>query len=130
MGKKEAGFTLVELIAASTIMGLMIIGIVNLYIAIETAQRKSYHIEMASRAGEKQIESMRNVQYSSLEPDTEIDFTDELPDELPEPRSGTVAISEPTDGLRRVDVTITYKDGSKEKIIKQSSLIGQIGIAQ
>ena len=130
MGKKEDGFTLVELIAASTIMGLMVIGIVNLYIAIETAQRKSYHIEMASRAGEKQIESMRNVQYSSLEPDTELDFTDELPDDLPEPRSGTVDISEPVDGLRRVDVTITYKDGAGSKTIKQSSLIGQIGIAQ
>lgn len=130
MGKREAGFTLVELIAAITIMGLLIIGIVNLYISVETAQRKSYHLELATRAGEKQIESLRNAQYGSLTPDTTIFFTDDLPDDLPEPHSGTVDVSEPEDGIRRVDVIITYKDGGGTKTVKQSSLIGVLGIGQ
>lgn len=130
MGRRESGFTLVELLAAITIMGLLVIGIVNLYITIGNAQRKSYHLEIATRAGEKQIESLRNAQYGNLEPGTDMDFTDELPDELPEPRSGVVVISEPEEGLRRVDVTITYKDGGGTKTVKQSSLIGVIGIGQ
>lgn len=128
--RNESGFTLVELLVTISIMGLLIVGLVNLYIAIEASQRKSYHLEIATRAGEKQIESLRNSQYASLEPGVNIDFTDSLPDDLPEPRSGIVEVSEPEDGIRRVDVTITYKDGGKSKTIKQSSLIGVIGVGQ
>ncbi len=130
MGKREAGFTLVELIAAISIMGLLVIGIVNLYVAVETAQRKSYHLEIATRAGEKQIESLRNSQYGSLVPDTSMDFSSDLPTELPPPRTAIAAITEPEDGIRRVDITITYKDGSGTKTVKQSSLIGVLGIGQ
>jgi prepilin-type N-terminal cleavage/methylation domain-containing protein len=124
----QAGFTLVELIASAAIMGLLIIGIVNLYIAIDVAQRKSYHLEIASRAGEREIESLRNAQYSNLVPGTTLDFSSDLPTELPAPRSGTVDVSEPEIGLRRVDITISYKDGSGTKTVKQSSLIGILGI--
>lgn len=129
-GSKDSGFTLVELIVTISIFGLLIIGIVNLYMTIESTQRKSYHLEIATRAGEKQIESLRNIQYGSLEPDTTIDFTSDLPEDLPDPKTGTVAISEPEDGIRRVDVTITYKDTNGIKTVKQSSLIGALGIGQ
>lgn len=128
--KNQSGFTLIELIVTSAIAGLMIIGIVSLYISIEESQRRSYHLEVATRAGERQIESLRNLQYGNLEPDTTMDFTSDLPDVLREPRSATVYITEPTSGIRKVDVTITYNDGNKEKTVKQSSLIGIVGIAQ
>ena len=128
--RSQAGFTLVELIAASAIMGLLVVGIVNLYIATEVAQRKSYHLEIAARAGEREIESLRNSQYSNLVPGTTLDFSSELPTELPAPRTGTVDVSEPEIGLRRVDITISYRDGNDTKTIKQSSLIGILGIGQ
>ncbi len=128
--KGEDGFTLIELIVTVTIMGILIVGIVNLYITIETSQRKSYHLEVANRAGERQIEVLRNAQFASLTPGEDIDFTTSLPDDLPEPRSGIVEVSEPESGLRRVDVTITYKDGGGSRTIRQSSLIGIIGISQ
>lgn len=128
--RNEAGFTLIELIVTITVMGLLVAGIVNLYIAIETSQRKSYHLELATRAGERQIEALRNAQYGSLEPGEDIDFTSTLPEDLPAPRTGIVEVTEPESGIRRVDVTISYKDGSGTKTVKQSSLIGIIGIGQ
>lgn len=130
MRKNESGFTLIELIVAITVTGLILGGIVNVYIGIQTMQRKTYHMELATRAGERQIESLRNSHYASLEPGVPIDFTDELPSDLASPKTGTVDVTEPSDGLRRVDITITYKDGSSTQTIKQSSLIGVIGIAQ
>lgn len=128
--KKQTGFTLIELLVTISVMGLMIVGIVNLYITVETTQRKTYHLEIATRAGEAQIESLRNSQYGNLETGSTIVFTDQLPDDLPEPRSGEILVSEPENGLKRVDINITYKEGSGTKTVKQSSLIGIVGIGQ
>lgn len=128
--RDESGFTLVELIVAIAVMGLVVVGLTNLYISIETTQRKSQRLEVATRAGERQIESLRNSQYNNLTPGVDINFTNDLPADLPAPRSGVVVVTEPEDGLRRVDVTITYKDGVGTRTVKQSSLIGVIGIGQ
>jgi prepilin-type N-terminal cleavage/methylation domain-containing protein len=127
---RQGGFTLIELIVAISLMGLIIVGLTNLYITVETLQRKSYHLEIATRAGEKQIESLRNSQYGALVPDTTLDFSADLPAELPDPKSASFYVSEPELGLRRVDITISYKDGGGTKTVKQSSFIGIIGIGQ
>lgn len=80
--------------------------------------------------GEKKIEELRNNHYNSLQNDSVITFTNELPDTLPSPRSGTVSISEPVAGIKRVDLNITYKDGSKDREVELSSFIGVLGIGQ
>lgn len=128
--KNQDGFTLVELIVAIVIIGMLVVGVTSLYITIEATQRKTRLLETATRAGEKKIEELRNNHYNTLENDTVIDFTDELPDTLPEPRSGTVAVSEPTSGVKRVDLNITYKDGNINKEVELSSLIGVLGLGQ
>lgn len=128
--KSQGGFTLIELIVTIALMGLVIAGLVNLFIMIEVSQRKSYHLEIATRAGEAKIESLRNAQYNNLEADSQLDFSSDLPEDLPSPKTGTVSVSEPESGVKRVDVSISYKDGSNTKTVKQSSLIGVIGIGQ
>ncbi len=128
--KNEHGFTLVELIVAIVIISLMAIGVTSLYIAIEKTQRKTRLLETATRAGEKKIEELRNNHYNALENDTVIDFTGELPSSLPEPRSGSVSVSEPTPGIKRVDVTVSYRDGNANRDVELSSLIGVLGIGQ
>lgn len=128
--KKQSGFTLLELLVTIAVFGFFVVGIINLYIGIEESQRKSYHLEVATRAGEAQIESLRNSQYGNLEADSEIVFTDQLPADLPEPRSAIVNVSEPEPGLKKVDVSITYKDGRGSNTVRQSSFIGIVGIGQ
>lgn len=127
---KQDGFTIVELLVAIVVVGLMVVGVTSLFITIQTTQRKTRLLETATRAGEKKIEELRNVNYNSLETDSTIDFTAELPSSLPEPRSANVAVSEPTPGVKRVDVTITYRDGRADKDVHLSSMIGVIGIGQ
>lgn len=130
MQSSSRGFTIVELLVTVVVSSLIFLAVSSLFITIAGAQRGTRLLEAASRAGEQQIESLRNENYGSLEPDSTIVFTDQLPDILPEPRSGTAAISQPNEGVRRVDISITYKDGDQNKTVKLSSLIGQIGIAQ
>ncbi|MCA9347908.1 prepilin-type N-terminal cleavage/methylation domain-containing protein [Candidatus Saccharibacteria bacterium] len=126
----QSGFTFVELIVTMAMFSVMITGIIKLYVVIGATQQKSSHIETANRAGEAKIESLRNLQYSNLDTDNPIDFTSELPDSLPQPKSGIIQVSEPEPGLKRVDLTITYGTGSKAQTINQSSYIGILGIAQ
>lgn len=127
---KQNGFTLVELIVAVAVVGLMVVGVTTLFITIQTTQRKTQLLETATRAGEKKIEELRNINYNNLTAGSTITFTNELPSELPSPKTGTVAVSEPTPSVKRVDVTITYDEGSNTKTVKQSSLIGVIGVGQ
>lgn len=130
MKGRDAGFTIVELLVTTVVAGLIIIAITSLLITIERTQHSTQLLETATRAGEQEIEALRNSNYGALTPGETITFTNNLPDQLPTPRSGTVAVSEPTTGIRRVDVTITYRDGGKQKNVQLSSLIGQLGIGQ
>lgn len=126
----NTGFTLVELIVATAMVGIMVIGITNLFIAVDTTQRRTQRLEAATRAGEQQIESLRNAHYNSLTPGSSLNFTADLPSELAEPRSGIVNITEPSEGVRRLDVRITYHDGSVDREVNLSAVIGNIGIGQ
>lgn len=125
------GFTLVEIAVGIAILGIMIISIANLFIAIEAIQRQSLHLALAHRAAEQEIESLRNSHYNTLAlSPPNVDFTDELPPELASPRSGEVVISEPQPGIKRLDLTITYRNGRRTKTVKMSALLGNIGISQ
>lgn len=128
--KNSAGFTIVETAMAIVILGIIVLAVTGLFISTEKSQRSSLLLDSATRAGEQEVEALRNNSYTTLQPGSTIDFTNSLPAELPAPRAGTVEVSQPVDGLRRVDVTITYNDRGKTITVKLSSMIGQIGITQ
>ena len=128
--RKEAGFTIVELVVTIVVTGLVVLAVTSLFITISGTQRSTRFLGTATRAGEAEIESLRNNYYGSLEPDSTIDFTDDLPSTLPAPRSATAAISEPSPAMKRVDITITYRDGGRDKTVQLSSILGQLGIGQ
>ena len=128
--KTEDGFTLIEMIVTIVVLGFVIAGISGLYYTMQIAEVQSQHYDMAVRAARTEIEQLRNNGYATLTPGSTIDFTSSLPSQLPPSKHGTVAVSQPTDDLRRVDVTITYTDYGKSRTITLSSDIGVIGLGQ
>lgn len=130
MNQQQRGFTIVELLVAIIIIGITVASISSLFISIQSVQRKTSYLDSATRAAQRQVESLRNDNYGSLSNGQTINFTSELPTSLPSNRSGTVTVSEPSADIKRVDVTVSYTDGGKQQIIKLSSLIGVIGITQ
>ncbi len=130
MKTNEAGFTIAELITTIIVFGIVAVVISNLVLSNQSIQRKTAMLESATRAAQREVESLRNNNYNTLTAGQTINFTNELPDNLPSSKSGTVVVSEPSPGLKRVDVTVSYNDGSKDREVKLSSLIGVIGIAQ
>ncbi len=126
-----SGFTLIEVAVALVVAGLIIISLSNIFIAISVVQRQSDHLALATRSAEQEIESLRNSHYNTLvDSPPPIDFTSQLPTALATPRSASVNVSEPSAGIKRLDVTITWQEGSRSKTIELSSLLGNIGIAQ
>lgn len=130
MIKDKNGFTLVELIATIAVLGIVAIGVANMFYTIQSVQRKANLLDRATRAAQSQVEVLRNNSYNSLTNGVPIDFSDSLPDSLPAGSTGTVAVSEPSPGLKRVDVTVSYDDGNNQQSVSLSSLIGVIGLSQ
>ena len=125
------GFTITEIVVAVAVLGIMIVALTNLVIGVASVQRQNQRLTLARRTAEGKIESLRNNHYNNLvNSPPAIDFTSELPAELPDPRSALVTISEPNPGLKQLDIVITYREGSRDKSVEMSALIGNIGISQ
>jgi prepilin-type N-terminal cleavage/methylation domain-containing protein len=130
MNKDKAGFTIVELIISILVLGIIIAALSSLFLGIQNTQNQTVYKENATRAAQREVESLRNNNYNSLSVGTPIDFSSELSPKLPKGSTGSVVVSEPSAGLKRVDVTVTYPDGGKTHKVTLSSLIGVIGITQ
>ena len=127
--KKDGGFTLVEVLVTILLLGVTIASLSSMFISIRTVQVQTSYYDTANRAAAREIESLRNDSYGSLTAGQVIDFTADLPTNLPN-RHGSATISAPSDGLRRVDATVTYTSQGKTRTVTLSSLIGEIGITQ
>lgn len=125
-----SGFTLVELLVTILVIGVIFVGLSNIFVSIQRTQVQTSYLENATRAAQRQVESLRNSNYNNLEADQNINFSSSLPETLPSDSTGTVQITEPTPGLKRVDVTVSYTYGGDTRDVSLSSLIGQIGIVQ
>ncbi len=128
--KVQSGFTLVELLVTIIVIGIVFTGLGNVFIGIQQTQVKTGYLETATREAQRQIESLRNSNYNNLTAGQNINFTANLPESLPPNSTGIAVISEPSSGIKRVDVTVTYTYAGNTRDVKLSSLIGVIGIVQ
>lgn len=126
----QTGFTIVEVIITIMFLGFIVAGITTVYLSAERIQEQTAWMQSASHAAQTEVESLRNTTYNTLVAGQNIDFSSSLPATLPAPRTGTVVVSEPQAGLKRVDVTVTYKDHGQTHNVELTSLIGVIGITQ
>jgi len=126
----EAGFTLVELMVTIIVLGIVISSLGGLYYLMQQTEVRSQQYDLAVRAARDEIEDLRNTGYASLTPGSNVNFTSSLPSALPSNRQGTVAVSQPTSDLRRVDVTITYTSYNIPQTVELSSDIGVVGLGQ
>jgi prepilin-type N-terminal cleavage/methylation domain-containing protein len=130
LSKDSAGFTIIELIVTILVFGFVAAGLTEVFLGVTNVQRNAGYLQSATTAAQTEVESLRNNNYDQLPNGQNINFTSQLPSNLPAPRSGTVAISQPIAGVKRVDVTVTYTQDSHTETVELSSLIGIIGISQ
>jgi prepilin-type N-terminal cleavage/methylation domain-containing protein len=125
---RQEGFTLIELILTASILAIASVSMVTLFISAEALNRQARNLTVAGQLAHEKLESQRNTLYNGLTVGTS-NFTSSLPSSLTAPRSGTVTITEvEPDGLKQVDVLISWTDGGKTKRVQSSTLIAKRGI--
>ncbi|CAN5413424.1 hypothetical protein BH09PAT4_BH09PAT4_02040 [soil metagenome] len=127
--QRESGFTIPEVVITIVFIGFVALGITQLFTGIQDIQRRTGKLETATHAAQTEVEALRNNNYGQLINGVNINFSSQIPSSL-NGATGTVVVSEPQTGIKRVDVTVTYKDRGITRNVKLSSLIGIIGISQ
>lgn len=124
-----AGFTLVEILATLAATAILIGAVtvaVNAHAALAQRHRD---LVIANAYANSKIEALRSAGFLSLTDGT-INLTSELPDELQEPRSGSIVISSQSVSVKEVDLTITYNERGAPKTLAYTTYIGELGVAQ
>lgn len=124
----SAGLTIVELlvsIAVAAVVTGTLSEVVTSYVHV--AQRGRY-LNLANSYVEAKAEALRNTGYSGLTNGT-TSLTSELPSQLPPHSTASLTISSPSAGLKKVDISITYKDQGTNTY-SYTTYIGELGVGQ
>lgn len=128
--RDERGFSLLELIVSAAVMGVIIVAIYTFFEQVRDVNRYANSMVIANQAAQEQMEKYRNTPYNNLPTGTQNMNSMLTPyPVLRSPRSATVAITEiQPNGLKQIDLTITYTERGGTKTMQISTLVASRGI--
>ena len=127
--KTQKGFTIVELVVAM-VVGSILAGATTLIIVDQARiSQLGRDVTLANSYAETTVEGLRSQGFNSVDIGV-TDVTNELPDELKAPREGTLEISDALNGIKQIDLTITYNDQGTQRTYSYRTYIGELGVGQ
>ncbi len=130
----QRGASLIEQLLVTIVVGSIVILMANLPNAMGLVN-KSSHLSLAKEIAAKQIEDKRSINYSNLVNDTS-NLSDSRLSLLPS-GSGTVIVEDcdvqictNSEHVKKITVTINWKDNNKPQVVTLKTLIGEGGINQ
>lgn len=125
----RSGFTIVELLVALVVGGIMFVSLNAMYTSQTYLAQRSRDVVLANAFVESKVESLRSKGFLSLNNGT-TDITNELPDELSSSRSGSLVISSYSDGIKSIEITVTYNEQGSSRSYYYKTFIGELGVGQ
>ena len=113
-------------IAVAAIVTMALNSVVTTYLHV--SQRGRY-MNLANSYVESKVEALRNQGYNSLAVGT-TSLTSELPSQLALSRSATMTVTNPSGGIKQVDITVNYKDQGFTNSISYTTYLGELGVGQ
>jgi type II secretory pathway pseudopilin PulG len=127
----ERGLTLLELIVAATLVASTSLALLSSFIYIRQVSNFARNEALSSLAAQDEIERIRNQSYYSIPVGSNvIDFTADLPSDLPSPKSGLVDVTALSAQLKQLDLEITYRQGSSTRTMTYTTYMGIPGLTQ
>lgn len=123
------GFTLVELLV-SIAVGAIVITSLNMLVSgyLHVSQRGRY-LNATNSFVEGKVEALRNSGYNAVTVGSS-SITSQLPSLLPPSRSASMTVSTPSNGIKQVDITVSYKDEGLTRTYSYTTYIGELGVGQ
>ncbi len=130
----QKGYSLIELLLVIVVIGTSVFLLANLPNALNLIT-KSNHMSLAREIASKQIEDKRSINYANLVNDTS-NISDSRLSLLPS-SSGTVKVEDcdvtictNSEHIKKITVTINWKDNNKAQRVTLNTFIGEGGINQ
>lgn len=123
------GFTLVEIIVAIAVGAIVTVTlsqVVNNYVHL--SQRGRW-LSLANSYIEGKAESLRNAGYNGIPLGTTT-LTSELPADMPVGKSASMIVTTPTGGIKKVYLTVSYKDQGQIQVYNYTTYVGELGVGQ
>lgn len=132
--KSEKGVSLIESLLVVVAVAIIVVLLANLPNAINLIN-KSKHLSLAREIALKQLEDKRSISYINLANDTTA-IVDNRFESLPQ-GSGTVVVADcdplictSGESIKKITVTISWKEGSTQQQFKIDTFIGEGGLNQ
>ncbi len=129
--RHQSGFTLIELVVTIAFMGVVIVSLTDLFVGLRQTNRAANNYTIATQVAQQLMEQYRNTPYSSITVGTsDVTSTALAPyPSLLTPRSAVVTVTQiDSNGLKQVDVAISYKDRTGTKNVQLSTLVSYKGV--
>lgn len=127
--RSSRGFTLIELVVALAVFGIITVSVISLVTVTQEAQRSEHYLDLANTAARQIVEQARNGSYDALQAGETYDRTDFVSEQLPEGEASLqVSASSDLPDFKRLDVDVSYKVGSLTRHAYASAIIGKGGI--
>ncbi len=126
----QRGFSLLELVVSAAVMSVIILGVYGFFESVRDMNRFANNLVIANQVAQQQIETYRNTPYNNLTVGTNNVSSILTPyPTLRTPRSATAVITElQADGLKQIDLTVSYTDKGGTKTIAVTTLVSSRGI--
>lgn len=133
---KQAGFTIIELLIAIAIVGILVPTLAGFITTLNGLNDRARDLTLVNSIAENKAESLRSQGFTALSNGT-FSFSNELPGTLGKPKSANYTVSTINDsggnataGIKQVDVVITYNDHGKTQTSTYRTFIGELGVGQ
>lgn len=120
--ERNDGFTLIEIMITLVILSVGLLALAGLQVNAIKGNANSRRMTIAVFIAEKKLEQIKNTSYTNIQSESiqqvteaSTNFTQQV----------TVTTNNPIQNTKKIDVTVTWKDGSKSYTVPLSTIISQ-----
>jgi prepilin-type N-terminal cleavage/methylation domain-containing protein len=126
---KQAGFTLVEVLVTIAVSAIVIATLSSVVTSFVHVAQRGRYLNLANSFVESEVEALRNGGYNSLTIGT-TSLTSSLPAQLPPGSTASMTVTNPSPGIKQIDISVAYKDQGQTNSYAYTTYIGELGVGQ